>query len=230
MKEEYLLPWEQILYLMNGTDANGFPLSASLLTVHEVTGDRQLKIAREFEMVETPVTVSMSGGCAVAAFNFPKKEKANFENILHLCQDWLEHIENPVDDNKLLSLIVTPVLMEGTFSLLLTNMVFAEGYPIGDEFRLILCFDNEQTQPYILEGADITKMIYEIDSQLNRELDEIRRSIEEAEEITRQKKDENPYEKNIMDKLSNITFQNGEEEDSKYFNSGIRVAEEEDKT
>lgn len=230
MKEEFVLPWEQILYLMNGTDVNGFPLSASLLTMHEVTGKQQLKISKEFEMVETPVTVSMSGGCAVAAFNFPKKEKANFENVLHLCQDWLEHIDDPADDNKLLSLIITPVLMEGTFSLLLTNLVFAEGYPIGEEFRLILCFDNEQTQPYVLEGADVTKMIYEIDSHLNRELNEIRKSIEEAEEITRQKKEDNPYEKNIMDKLSNITFQNEEDVDSQYFNSGIRVAEEEDQT
>ena len=64
-----------------------------------------------------------------------------------------------------------------------------------------------------LKGADITKMIYEIDSQLNRELNEIRRSIEEAEEITERKnREENPYEKNIMDKLSNDYISKGDEE------------------
>ena len=82
MEEEYLLPWEQILYLMNGTDVNGFPLSASLLTLHEVTADHTVKTIQEYEMIDTPVTVSMSGGCAVAAFNFPKKEKANYDKYL----------------------------------------------------------------------------------------------------------------------------------------------------
>lgn len=227
MEQEYLLPWEQIFYLMNGTDVNGFPLSASLLTLHEVTAEHTIKTIQEYEMIDTPVTVSMSGGCVVAALNFPKKEKSNYDKVSNLCRKWLADLEKPADDEKLLSLIITPVLMEGTFSLLLTNLVFAEGYPAGDEFRLILCFDNKQTQPYILEGADITKMIYEIDSQLNQELNEIRRSIEEAEEIERKYREENPYEKNIMKKLSTITFQKDDEE-SLSLTSGIRAAEEDD--
>lgn len=227
MKQEYLLPWEQIFYLMNGTDANGFPLSASMITLHEVTEEHKIKVVQEYEMADTPITVSMSGGCAVAALNFPKNEKSNFEKVLNLCKEWLEQLDNPESDNKLLSLVITPVLMEGTFSLLLTNLVFSEGYQTGDTFRMILCFDNEQTQPYILEGTDMTKMIYEIDSQLNRELNEIRKSIEEAEEIERKYKEENPYEKNIMEKLSTITFQKDEEE-SMNQSPGIRAVEEDD--
>lgn len=229
MGQEYLLPWEQILYLMNGTDVNGYPLSASLFTLHEVTEEHTIKTRQEFEMVETPVTVSMSGGCAVAAFNFPKKEKENFERVYTLCRNWLKNIEDPADDDKLLSLIITPLLMEGTFSLLLTNLVFAEGYDTGEDFRLILCFDNEQTQPYILEGADITKMVYEIDLQLNREIDEIRRSIDEAEELEKQYKNDNLYEKNLMEKMSTITpHRENETEDSGYYTSGIRATDEED--
>lgn len=228
-EREYLLPWEQIFYLMNGIDINGFPLSASMITVHEVFEENKLKVVQEYEMFETPVTVSMSGGCVVAAFNFPQKEKANFEKVNHLCQDWLRNLNDTVDDNKILSLIITPVLMEGTFSLLLRNLVFAEGYMLENEYRLILCFDNEQTQPYILEGVDMNKMLYDIDSQLNRELDEIRDSIEEAEGIIQQSKDENPYEKRIKDKMLNIKFNQESEDDSTQFNSGIRVAKEEDK-
>lgn len=104
-----------------------------------------------------------------------------------------------------------------------------EGYDTGEDFRLILCFDNEQTQPYILEGADITKMVYEIDLQLNREIDEIRRSIDEAEELEKQYKNDNLYEKNLMEKMSTITpHRENETEDSGYYTSGIRATDEED--
>lgn len=228
MENEYTLPWDQILYLMNGTDVNGFPLSASLITIHEVVEKKQLKIHQEFAIIDTPVSVSMSGGCVVAAFNFPQKEKHNYENIKKMCINWLEHINETSDDNKLLSLIITPVLMEGTFTLLLTDLVFAEGYTLNDEYRLILCFDNNKTQPYILDGINISEMVFEIDSRIEQELNEIRSSIYEAEEIIKHHEDSNLYEENIKNKITNITFDKKDEDDLLEEHTGIRVSKEED--
>ena len=48
-----------------------------------------------------------------------------------------------------------------------------------------------------------------------------------TEEIERKYREENPYEKNIMKKLSTITFQKDDEE-SLSLTSGIRAAEEDD--
>lgn len=227
MSEEYMLPWEQILYLTNGTDVNGYPLSATAITLHQVIDANNIQVLKEYYLSKTPVSVSMSGGCAVAAFNFPQKEKANYDRIFDLCNNWLKQIEDTEDDNKLLSAIITPVLMEGTFSLLLNNLVFAEGYFNGKEYRLILCFDNNETQPYILEGVDIGKMIYDADAEITRELNSLRQSIEEAEEITRNAKADNPYEKAILDKISRVNFNDSEEEDID-IHSGIRIAKEEE--
>lgn len=226
MNQEIVLPWDKIFYLMNGTDVNGFPLSVSNIILHEVINDLEMKILTEYNITDTPVTVFMSGGCAVVTFNFPQKEKMNFNNILELCKKWLENIEEKVDDNKLLSLAIIPLLMEGTFTLLFTDLVFAEGYFNGEEYRLILCFDNDKTQPFVLEGIDIAKIIYEIDNELNRELNEIRNSIEEAEEIVREQKTDNPYEKAIMEKISNLNFKKSEEIEDKH--AGIRISEEEE--
>lgn len=230
MSEEYILPWEQILYLMNGTDVNGYPLSATAITLHEVIDANNIRVLKEYYLSETPVSVSMSGGCAVAAFNFPQNEKANYDRVFDLCNNWLKQIEDTEDDNKLLSAIITPVLMEGTFSLLLNNLVFVEGYFNGKEYRLILCFDNDKTQPYILDGVDISKMICEADAEVTRELNQLRQSIEEAEEIERSAKQNNPYEKAILDKITHVNFKDSEEEDMEV-NSGIRIVkDEEDKT
>lgn len=226
MKPEIILPWDKILYLMNGTDVNGFPLSVSNIVLHEVIDAQEVNILEEYNITDTPVTVFMSGGCAVATFNFPQKEQGNFNTILELCEKWLKNIESTADDDKLLSLIITPLLMEGTFTLLLTDLVFAEGYFNGEEYRLILGFDNNQTQPFVLEGIDIAKVIYEIDSELNRELDEIRHSIEEAETIVADQKSDNPYEKAIMEKFSNLNFKKTEETEENH--SGIRIAQEEE--
>ena len=92
---------------------------------------------------------------------------------------------------------------------------------------MILCFDNNETQPYILEGVDIGKMIYDADAEITRELNSLRQSIEEAEEITRNAKADNPYEKAILDKISRVNFNDSEEEDID-IHSDIRIAKEEE--
>ena len=84
-----------------------------------------------------------------------------------------------------------------------------------------------ETQPYILEGVDIGKMIYDADAEITRELNSLRQSIEEAEEITRNAKADNPYEKAILDKISRVNFNDSEEEDID-IHSGIRIAKEEE--
>ena len=91
-------------------------LSATAITLHQVIDANNIQVLKEYYLSETPVSVSMSGGCAVAAFNFPQKEKANYDRIFDLCNNWLKQIEDTEDDNKLLSAIITPVLMEGTFT------------------------------------------------------------------------------------------------------------------
>ena len=76
MNERYELPWDQLLHLINGKDVNGFPLSASAVSIDEVIEKENKAITvNNAIMDQGAVTLSMSGGCIVADISFGKESR-----------------------------------------------------------------------------------------------------------------------------------------------------------
>lgn len=222
MNERFELPWEQLLHLINGRDVNGFPLSASAISIDEVLQSENKAITvNNAAMDQGAVTISMSGGCVVADVSFGKESKPQYEAARLLAERWMDEIRSEGKDNLILSMTVTPVLLQGTFFLVLTDLAYASGFEAGDGFRLVLAFDNDRTIPVVSDEVDIDAMIREIDSEMTRQIEEMRRIVEEPDA-----EDENPYEEKLKKQMSAITFDNSQDTPAQQERRGMRIVKE----
>lgn len=222
MNEKFELPWEQLLHLINGRDVNGFPLSASAVSIDEVMEKENKAITvNNAIMDQGAVTLSMSGGCIVADISFGKESKPQYESARLLTERWIQEIGSREKDNQILSMTVTPLLMQGSFFLVLTDLAYASGFETGEGFRLILAFDNDRTIPVVSDEIDIDAMIREIDSEMTRQIEEMRRIVEESEP-----EDDNPYEEKLKKQMGTITFDHSTDTPEQQERRGMRIAKD----
>lgn len=220
MKERYELPWNQLLHLVNGRDVNGFPLSASAVSIDEVIEKENKAITvNNAIMDQGAVTLFMSGGCIVADMSFGKESKPQYESARLLTERWIQEIDSDEKDSQLLSMTVTPLLLQGSFFLVLTDLVYASGFETRDGFRLILAFDNDRTVPVVSDEVDIDSIIREIDSEMTRQIEEMRIIMEEPEQ-------DNPYEEKLKKQMGTITFDHSSDTSSQQERRGMRIAKE----
>ena len=224
MNERFELPWDQLLRLINGKDINGFPLSASTLSIDEVLKEENKTVTvKNTVMDEGAVTIYMSGGCIVAEISFDKGARAQYEAARILSEGWMKEIESPDCDEQLFSMTITPVLMQGTFFLVLTDLTYASGFEVKDGYRLVLAFDNERTIPVISDEIDIDAMIREIDIEMTRQMEEMRRTIAAAQP---EEEDANPYEEALREQMSTVTFDHSSDTEEQQERRGMRIAKE----
>ena len=221
MNERYELPWDQLLHLINGRDVNGFPLSASAVSIDEVIEKENKAITvNNAIMDQGAVALSMSGGCIVADISFGKESRPQYESARLLTKRWLQEIESEEKNRQILSMTVTPLLLQGTFFLVLTDLVYASGFETREGFRLVLAFDNDRTIPVVSDEVDIDAMIREIDSGMSRQIEEMHRIVEEPEV------EDNPYEEKLKKQMGTITFDHSTDSSVQQERRGMRIAKE----
>ena len=224
MNERFELPWDQLLRLINGKDVNGFPLSASTLSIDEVLKDENKAVTvKNAAMDEGAVSLYLSGGCVVAEVSFGREARALYEAARILSEGWMKEIESSDRDEQLFSMTIMPVLMQGTFFLVLTDLTYASGFEVENGYRLVLAFDNERTIPVISDEIDIDTMIREIDIEITRQMDEMRRMAAESQV---EEEDKNPYEETLREQMSTITFDHSSDTEEQQERRGMRVAQE----
>ncbi len=226
MSKYSTLPWDEILKLTNGVDINGFPLSAGALSLSEVSDAKQIKELSEIIFKEAVIQIHMSGGCVVVTVNFPKTARKEYRQSKSLLENWMKNLENDSHDKEILSVTVTPLLLNGTFFLIMTNLVFFDSYDTNSAYRLIMAFDNNETIPVITDEINISQIIIEAEQQYERELNEIRMSIQEAEEEEAKANNTNPYEKSLMNQIGTFNYETADDVTSEQ--SGVRFIEEDD--
>ena len=192
--------WKKIMYLSNGTDTNGVALSSGFIAIDQIISKSELRTLKNLPIMDGIFQIHSSGGCAVITIDIPGKSKGIALQIKKMCDEWIESLDNPEFDDRILTLTITPVLLQGYLYLVYNQLVYAEIMDIDTGVKLILGFDNTQTIPVQNEESNFYDIVMEEEQELRNQEEEIRRSILEAEAIV--EKNKNPYEKFVEEKYS----------------------------
>ena len=223
--EEEGFPWQDVLELTNGRDAVGNPFASAVISVDQILEDDQLKTLQNVYFNDAEFQIRMSGGCVAMYVDMPKKSKSEFLSIRKLCNEWFEKLSDPSFENEILTMTITPLLLEGNLYIVLNHLILADGYETEKGYRLLFAFDNLQTTPVANAEIDYATIVSEIDDELQRKEAELLNSIEEAERIIAES-ETNPFDdimkERLNDPLNTFKFNDNPEN----INSGIRVSGE----
>ena len=224
--EIYEFPWDELLHLVNGKDVNGLPLAASALSVDEVNEAKSGNVTLQNEvMAAGAVGLILSGGLAVAGFRFRWKDKMEYETARILAEGWLSGLDKPDYDRQMLTMTVSPLLMEGKLFLVLNDLTYAAGFEVPGGYALILGFDNHRTVPVVSDEIDIKAMIKEVDAEFTWQAKELDKDVIVVEE------EENPYEKSLFAKRSPVNFDKDDSDTTAmedHRNTGMRIVKDEE--
>lgn len=192
--------WSKILHLTNGIDVNGVPLSSGMLAKDRIVAPDKTETIKNIPLMDGAINIHSSGGCAVISVDFPASAKGSAMLAMQLAAEWLEGLDAPAEDDCILTLTITPLLLGGGLYLIYNQLVFADLYDTEKGSHLILAFDNTET--FIMEDdeTDFYKVVLQEEEELRRQEDEIQASIQEAEEL--QKKKNNPYEQYVKENIT----------------------------
>ena len=223
--EEEEFPWQDVLELTNGRDAVGNPFASAVISVDQILEDDQLKTLQNVYFNDAEFQIRMSGGCVAMYVDMPKKSKSEFLSIRKLCNEWFEKLSDPSFENEILTMTITPLLLEGNLYIVLNHLILADGYETEKGYRLLFAFDNLQTTPVANAEIDYATIVSEIDDELQRKEAELLNSIEEAERIIAES-ETNPFDDIMKERLNDPlnTFKLNDNPEN--INSGIRVSGE----
>lgn len=223
--EEEGFPWQDVLELTNGRDAVGNPFASAVISVDQILEDDQLKTLQNVYFNDAEFQIRMSGGCVAMYVDMPKKSKSEFLIIRKLCNEWFEKLSDPSFENEILTMTITPLLLEGNLYIVLNHLILADGYETEKGYRLLFAFDNLQTTPVANAEIDYATIVSEIDDELQRKEAELLNSIEEAERIIAES-ETNPFDDIMKERLNDPlnTFKLNDNPEN--INSGIRVSGE----
>ncbi len=223
--EEEGFPWQDVLELTNGRDAVGNPFASAVISVDQILEDDQLKTLQNVYFNDAEFQIRMSGGCVAMYVDMPKKSKSEFLSIRKLCNEWFEKLSDPSFENEILTMTITPLLLEGNLYIVLNHLILADGYETEKGYRLLFAFDNLQTTPVANAEIDYATIVSEIDDELQRKEAELLNSIEEAERIIAES-ETNPFDDIMKERLNDPlnTFKLNDNPEN--INSGIRVSGE----
>lgn len=223
--EEEGFPWQDVLELTNGRDAVGNPFASAVISVDQILEDDQLKTLQNVYFNDAEFQIRMSGGCVAMYVDMPKKSKSEFLSIRKLCNEWFEKLSDPSFENEILTMTITPLLLEGNLYIVLNHLILADGYETEKGYRLLFAFDNLQTTPVANAEIDYATIVSEIDDELQRKEAELLNSIEEAERIIAES-EANPFDDIMKERLNDPlnTFKLNDNPEN--INSGIRVSGE----
>lgn len=223
--EEEGFPWQDVLELTNGRDAVGNSFASAVISVDQILEDDQLKTLQNVYFNDAEFQIRMSGGCVAMYVDMPKKSKSEFLSIRKLCNEWFEKLSDPSFENEILTMTITPLLLEGNLYIVLNHLILADGYETEKGYRLLFAFDNLQTTPVANAEIDYATIVSEIDDELQRKEAELLNSIEEAERIIAES-ETNPFDDIMKERLNDPlnTFKLNDNPEN--INSGIRVSGE----
>lgn len=212
--------WNKVLYLTNGTDVNGVPLSSGMLAIDRIISKDRTETVKNIPLIDGVIVIHSSGGCAVITIDFPASAKGSAKLAMMTAEEWLKDLNKPSEDDCILTLTITPLLLGGGLYLIYNQLVFADLYDTESGSRLTLAFDNTETITIEDEETNFYQIIQQEEEELRRQEDEIQASIQEAEEI--QKKRNNPYEQYVKENIATPNLGDNKQSDGNDTEKGSR--------
>jgi len=230
------IDFQDLIKISSGKREDGTSKSVGTISEIEAKGisnadenveltEKDVKTLKEVTLTDSLFHIYASGGCAVIDVELPLKSAFNYRNIMDICKDWMKNLFNEKYNDRLLSLTIIPLALEGQVSIVFQNLVYYAGMREEDKFKVILCFDNNATDCYEIEGINYKEIQATVARELKAEEEELDRQILEVEDAIK-KLDEanNPYAEAIKEQYNqkDIIEQINKEEQKPDEKKGVR--------
>lgn len=196
-----VLTADQIMQMCSGTDKEGFPNSFGVLSIDTITEDMGTVTYASVALGSPVINLYGAGGCVVVTADFQSANMFEFRRARDILTEWIERKNEPDFLNRILSLTISPVLLEGRLMTIYHDIVYAQGVPVDERtHRLIMAFDNTQTQEVIDSDINLHELKTAVESEIARQEAEARAALIEAEkEVAEEEASEyNPYEEAVV--------------------------------
>lgn len=203
-----------LMQIISGVDESNHPIATAML------GELKLKegaskpiISKEIDLAGGIINGVSYGGCAVITIDLPPESQTEFNFSSKYLKRYLGYIADEdqgrdipqKEEDKLISLVIVPILLEGQGYMVLNSLVFCDSYiKKGGVGRIIMGFDVATEGSIMMYGADMdfNAIRNDVDNELESELealdDEIATLMEQKDEIEHS----NEYQNNIVEKLN----------------------------
>lgn len=196
-----VLTFDQIMDLCSGTDEGGFPNSFGVLAIDTVTKDMDTIPYANVSFGMPVINLYGSGGCVVVTADFEAGNMFEYRRARDILDEWFSNRDNPEFQDKILSLIISPVLLNGELMTIFHECVFAQGVAIDKQvYRLIMAFDNNQSQEVLNSELKLDALKASVEAEIARRAEEAKQELAAAEEETESEDQEeyNPYAESVM--------------------------------
>ena len=190
------LTTNQVLQLCSGTDADGEPNAFAVLTVDTVTEDTDTIPYASVAFGNPVLNLYGSGGCVVVTADFTAGGTFEFRRARDILAEWFDKKNTPEFKNRLLSLVISPVLLNGQLVTIYHEAVYAQGIQLDAiTYRLIIAFDNTETQELIASDIRLDELKTQVTNELARREAEAKAAAQTA--VEEAENDYNAYEEAI---------------------------------
>ena len=210
-----IMTFDLLAQLCSGTEEGGLPNSFGVLQIDTVTEEMETVPYASVAFGNPAINIYAAGGCVVITADFERHNMFEYRRARDILGEWTENQGSPEFNNKLLSLVVSPVLLNGEIMIIFHELVFAQGVAIEDGVcRLIMAFDGNQTQNIMSTNIKLDELKTTVEAEIARREAEARAAMEAAQqEAEDEDKVANPYEQAIEEtyKKSWLSDDMGEE-------------------
>lgn len=193
-----VLTFEQIIALCSGAEPDGSPNSFGVLSVDTLLEGGETAPYSNISFGMPVITMYASGGCIVVTADFRKDNYFEYRRAYDILDEWFQKKGSEEFGDKLLTLTISPTLINGSLMVLFHNMVFAQGIPLPDgTTRLIMALDGNQTQMVMGTGIRMDELRAEVEEEMLRREEEQRAA--ELAAMAEKEDNLNEYEEFLKD-------------------------------
>lgn len=205
--------WDDLAYISSGMDDKNCPRSSASLVIYRYMDGKPVLDLQRF-LKKSEINMYLRGGCAVICADFSLSDKADFILCRSTYSSFLNEVyetKGEVFKEKILMLIIAPLLLEGELIMLFQNPAFIDDYKYKDGYRLIFGFDHNKTKVVETKNLEYKRISLEVLAEIKRQDEQVERDLFEAMEEEKHLK--NSYRQEESFKWGDISEENIESDD-----------------
>lgn len=182
-----------------------------------------LKPVIDYTVISYVLNLYLNEGCAVVELEFEDEKLEDYQRCLDIVSQWVQ----TANERHVLSLLIMPTALNGQAGFMFYNPLYYLGYNDAEtkKHKLVLCFNNLDTQVLENNEIDTDQIASEVESELKREEEYYHQQIQNMEEETKKINQENNiYQQYVTDKYENFDLNKLQEPVTE--KSGIRFSDD----
>jgi hypothetical protein len=193
---------DDILNIASGVDEDGYPFSSATISIENDNTENRTFRPKTVDITMGEFNFYIDGGCAVMQIDFPHRGMSEYKKVMHICKDWTENKYNNYSEDVMMSTLVVPRLLKGQIVFMFQDLVYYTGIVLDNLERIILCFDNTQSNVIENENINYEEIERTVEDELRKEEEELDRQYFEVKKELEEAENVNYYEENIKEKMN----------------------------